>query len=97
MQRAILGQTSGEWKSNEGVGGSLSFVRPGILVVRQSESVLEEVSQLLENYRTVLRASKPRVNKDQTSKELVTKFYRLPTNVADDLEPQLSQLVRPET
>jgi hypothetical protein len=97
LAHAILGQTRSEWSEHEGVGGHLAFARPGILVVLQSEAGHEEVVQLLENYRTALRASKPRPRKLDDPKEILTLYYRLPTAIAEDLQRQLPILVKPET
>src|SRR5262249_37884501 len=97
LQHAIVGQTQGPWATDRTQGGSLTFARSGILVVRQSEHGLSGVLQLLENYRTALRASKPRVYKETDPKEVVTVHYRLPTIMANELEGLLPALIRTET
>lgn len=67
------------------------------MVVRQTEARLQEVRKLLENYRTALRASKRRVRPEEDPKAMLTQYYRMPTNVADDLIQFLPQLLKPDT
>lgn len=97
LQRAIVAQTSGEWMDYSGVGGTLTFPRPGILVVLQTEPVLAEISQLLDDYRVALRASKPRAMPQDQAKEMITRFYRLPANIAGELVRQMPQLVKSDS
>lgn len=94
LRQAITSQTQGPWKSGIG-GGSITFARPGTMVVRHTESNLQGVLQLLENYRTALRESKQRPRVVADPNEVLTRFYRLPAAVADDLVLQLPQLVQP--
>jgi hypothetical protein len=75
----------------------IDFARPGVMVVRQTESGLGEVSQLLENYRTALKASKPRKAEGLDPKEVMTRYYRVPTSMANELLTALPELVEPET
>jgi hypothetical protein len=51
--------------------------------------LLDSLSQLLENYRIALRESKPRKSTGPDLKELVTYYYRLPTEMAKDLQVNL--------
>jgi hypothetical protein len=96
LRQAITSQTQGPWKSGSG-GGSITFARAGTMVVRHTESNLQGVLQLLENYRTALRASKQRARMVADPNEVLTRFYRLPAAVADDLALQLPQLVQAES
>lgn len=100
---AILGQTRGPWrgKSEDGnaskVGGVVHFARPGVMAVRQTERGLSEVSLLLENYRTALRASKPRKVDGIDPQEVITRYYRVASVIADELMLLLPLTVSPET
>ena len=96
MKYALMEQTGGSWRE-DGEYGVLMFARPGILIVRHTEQTLDSVLQLLENYRTALRQSKPRKQAGPDPKEVITYYYRLPTDMAQDLQVRLSELVRPET
>lgn len=97
LSYALTEQAGGLWENDGDQGGALIFARPGIMIVRHTEQMLDSVSQLLENYRTALRESKPRKSTGPDPKELVTYYYRLPTDMAKDLQANLKDLVRPET
>lgn len=84
LMYALMEQAGGSWEDNGDKQGVLLFVRPGILVVRHTEQMLDSVLQLLENYRTALRESKPRKKLGPDPKEVVTYYYRLPTEIRDD-------------
>lgn len=97
LENALQQQTRSSWDKSADSGGSLSFARAGVLVVFQTEAGHEEILQLLENYRTALRASKPRQRKVDDPKEVITLYYRMPTNIANDMQSNLPQLIKPET
>ncbi|MDB5385364.1 MAG: hypothetical protein JWM11_1010 [Planctomycetaceae bacterium] len=103
LKSAIEGQTRGPWRplrsetGDNGAGGEMHFARPGVMVVRQTERGLDEVLQLLENYRTALRASKPRKAEGPDPKEVISRYYRVPSVMAEELIAALPQLVEPET
>ena len=97
LMYALMEQAGGSWEDNGDKQGVLLFVRPGILVVRHTEQMLDSVLQLLENYRTALRESKPRKKLGPDPKEVVTYYYRLPTEMAKDFQLHLAELVRPGT
>jgi hypothetical protein len=71
----------------------IEFPVPGAMVVYQTEKGLDNVLNLLENYRTALRASKRRVRPDLDPKAMITRYYRMPSAVADDLEAMLPALL----
>ena len=96
LKGAIESQAKGPWDSNGGVG-AIDFPIAGVMVVSHTEDQLAEVLSLLENYRTALRASKPRKRAQDDPKELTTRYYRMQTAVAEDLTKHLPQMVRPET
>ena len=97
LKYALMEQAGGSWQENGDEVGSLMFARPGILVVRHTEQMLGNVLQLLENYRTALRESKPRKKLGLDPKEVVTYYYRLPTEMAKDLQQHVTEMVRTET
>ncbi len=97
LRFALTEQAGGSWEDNGEGTGTLLFARPGIMVARHTELMLSSVSQLLENYRTALRESKPRKPTGPDPKELVTFYYRLPTDMAKDIQANVKDLVRPET
>lgn len=92
---AVMNQTiQDDWVEFGGVG-TIEFPKPGVMVVYQTQHGLDEVLQLLESYRAALRQSKPR-NLD-TGDPILTRFYRMPTNVAQQLVVELPKLVSPST
>ena len=93
---AIESQTFDEWEAGGGPG-SLAPAKPGTLVIRHREAMLNDVLNLLEAYRTALKGSKPRVMKGQDPNEVITVYYRMQTDMATDLIRLLPQLIRPET
>lgn len=97
LMYALMEQAGGSWEDNGDKQGVLLFARSGILVVRHTEQMLDNVLQLLENYRTALRESKPRKKLGPDPKEVVTYYYRLPTEMAKDFQLHMPELVRPGT
>jgi len=96
LSEAIVAQTEPVW-GDVGGPGTIQFPRPGTLVVHNTESVLDEVLNLLETYRSALRASKPRKREVDDPNEVITVYYRMHAGVAKDLSTLLLQLVRPKT
>lgn len=97
LRGAVMSQAESASWDDVGGPGTIHFARPGTLVVSNQESVLMEVLDLLETYRTALRASKPRDRDAVDPQEVVTVYYRLHTNVAEGLVPLLPKLVQPES
>ena len=95
LEEAILSQTAGPWDADEPGTGTLDFPVPGTMVIRQTEDQLNAALELLENYRTALRASKPRKPNVPDPQELVTHYYRMSTETANDLAKTLPLLVEP--
>lgn len=91
--RAIYSQTEGPWLEDDGVGGTIVSAKTGALVVRQRESGLQEVLDLLQTYRQALLASKPRDPDDVDPEEIITRYYRMHAAIADDLLQALPELV----
>jgi len=97
LMAAIQAQTNGLWVANDGSGGAIVFPKSGTMAVRQTESVLGEIGELLAAYRKALLASKPRKRDEIDDQEVVTRYYRMHESVADGLTSILSQLVQPAT
>ncbi len=96
LAEALISQTEGGWDEMGGPG-SLIFARPGVMVVSHQESVQMEVLQLLDTYRAALRASKPRERNVVDPQEVITVYYRLHANMAENLASLLPNLVQPES
>jgi hypothetical protein len=77
--------------------GSINSVKAGTLVIGHQGRVHREVLEMLETYRRALRESKPRQRETEFENEIVTTYYRMHADVADDLAAMLPILVRPET
>ncbi|HEY1068012.1 MAG TPA: hypothetical protein VGE52_17945, partial [Pirellulales bacterium] len=108
LRQALMGQTRGPWDEGEqpqeadanaapSKPGTIAFPRAGVMIVRHTESVHDDVLQLLENYRLALKASKPRQTPGVDPKEVIVRYYRLPATIAEALVPLLPTLTAPET
>lgn len=58
---------------------------------------MNDLLKLIESYRTALRSSKPRPSTEINPKDLITKYYRLPKDIAGDIEKLLPDVIQPET
>ena len=97
LMQALHLQTGGKWEDDDGEGGAMASPQTGVLIVRNTEQVLDETLKLLENYRAALRISKPRVVAEVDPKELITRYYRMEKLVADDLQRLLVEIIEPES
>jgi len=96
LNEAVMSQRPTSW--NEAGGpGSVSFPLPGVMVVSQPEEIHDLLLATLENYRAALRISKPRQRRGVDSKEVITRYYRMPSEMASDLSAALPSLISPET
>ena len=91
---AVTRQTEPDSWDDVGGPGSIEFANSGTMVISHQERVHKEVLNLLETYRTSLRASKPRQREDDPN-EVVTAYYRMHADVARDLSKLLPTLVQP--
>jgi hypothetical protein len=80
------------WSQDEGLG-EINFAQPGVMVIMQSEPRLDAILDLIGNYRTALQNYKPRVSPEEDPEVIVTSYYRMPTEVAEDLEKLLPNLL----
>ncbi len=97
LQEAIQQQSDPESWESSGGKGIVAFASSGIMTVSQTEDRLDAVLTLLDNYRLALRNSKRRISPEEDPESFETKYYRMPTAVADDLEKMLPALLFPET
>ena len=97
LKEAILSQTRAKWRPNDAQGGIIEIPRHDVLIVRHTETALDEVLQLLENYRTALKASKLRVTPSPDPNQVITGYYRLPQPMGFDVATELQELVMKET
>ena len=93
---AIIAQAEPDSWSNEGGVGEIDYAKPGTLVATHQEQVHQQILNLLETYRTALRSSKIR-NLGEEENEVITVYYRLHSNVAQDLSQLLPKLLLPDT
>lgn len=79
--------------------GSIDVEMPktGVLVVKYRESLLNEISDLLENYRTALKASKERPPKSTDPNEVVVGFYRLPEIMVGGVREYIVRSIQPDS
>ena len=94
---AIVTQSKPDSWSTNGGGGEIESAKPGTLVVTHQEQVHQQVFHLLQIYRTALRASKPRNRGEEKDTDVITVYYRLHKQVAEDLADMLPRLIRPGT
>ncbi|MDA7978965.1 MAG: hypothetical protein MPJ50_09375 [Pirellulales bacterium] len=93
LSDAIQSQTKDSW-FDDGTGfGRIYFPRVGVMAIRQTEQMHNEVLQLLTMYRQALASAEPRGHEPDPSQDILTYYYRLPTNVALDMATKLPQLV----
>jgi predicted nicotinamide N-methyase len=97
LQDTIEQQSSpSTWDTNGGTA-VIAFPASGIMVVSQTEPRLDAVLALLENYRVALRNSKRRISPEEDPDGIETRYYRMPTEVANDLVTLLPKLVASDT
>ena len=73
----------GPWLDTDGIGGTIDTPMQGVLVVRQTERVHTEIQTLLRDVRAAAASRPPEVLRDPNEYE--TRFYRLPTAMAQDM------------
>lgn len=85
--------TSGFWEYLDGSGGTLSLTGNGLLVVRQTDQVHAEIANVLKMFaaRGKVPASPP------PKRTLETRYYRVPSETAEDLMSALPSTIAPET
>ena len=93
LTTAIPTLTSGNLRYTDGSGGTLSLTGNGLLVVRQTDQVHTEIADLLQMFaaRGTIPASPP------SKRTLETRYYRVPSETAEDLMSALPATIAPET
>ena len=97
LQAAIEQQASPESWSSHGGNAIISFPKSGFMIVSQTEPNMDEVLTLLENYRLALKNSKRRISPEIDPEGYETKYYRIPTPIAEDLQNLLPNLIAKES
>lgn len=97
LQNAIEQQSKPDSWATAGGTATIAFPRSGIMVVSQTEPIMDEVLTLLENYRSALKNSKRRISPESDPEGYETKYYRLTTDIAQDLHNLLPELVAKES
>ncbi|MEC8554611.1 MAG: hypothetical protein VXZ82_06350 [Planctomycetota bacterium] len=94
LAQAIVQQTvPQDWMENGGLG-VIEFVKPGVMVVYHTQQMQDKTLTLLENYRVALKNSVPR--QQEKKEDIVSRrFYRVPTDVAEELQTELPKLTDP--
>ncbi|MGZ0172281.1 MAG: hypothetical protein ACKVHE_22295 [Planctomycetales bacterium] len=93
MIAALQELSSDLWEEFIGSGGTISRTGNGLLVIRQTDQSHREIAGLLDLY-----ASKSTVPVSPNPKRpLETRFYRVPSETAEDLLTALPSSVAPET
>ncbi|MFO0915043.1 MAG: hypothetical protein U0795_18935 [Pirellulales bacterium] len=97
LQDAVEQQSDANtWESGEGIG-TIAFPSSGMMVISQTEAQLDAVLALLENYRFALKNSKRRISPEEDPEGIETRYFRMPSVVADDLLGLLPTLVATDT
>lgn len=97
LQDALERQVKADGWNSDGGEGAICFAAPGVMVVKQTERGQDAILELLERYRIALRNSKRRISPEEDPEAVVTRYYRLPSDVAEDLEKQLPTLIHPDS
>jgi hypothetical protein len=97
LQDAILSQVPENWSENGGGQSEIRFAKNGVMVVSQNEAGHEKLLALLDRYRAALRVSKRRAEDKPDPNEVLTQYYRMPSEVAQGLFSALPHLVAPDS
>jgi len=97
LEEAMLDQTSGDWEVSDGGLGTITFPKPGVMVVRQTMEVQREILELLTIYRKALLASKPRKREQEDPNKIITHYYKMRAEMAVSLIQLLPTLVEPDS
>lgn len=96
LEEAMIDQTSGDWE-REGGFGTITFPKPGVMVIRQTMEVQREILELLTIYRKALLASKPRKQEQEDPNKIITHYYKMRAEMAASLIQLLPVLVEPDS
>lgn len=92
-------KTTGYWINLDGDGGDLRTPGGGRLVVRQTDTEHRQIRSLLTAQRRLLQepVDENAVHTPAPNSQVETRFYRIPTESADDLLSAIPELVAPDT
>ncbi|TWT33551.1 hypothetical protein KOR34_33830 [Posidoniimonas corsicana] len=93
----IESQAAPESWDGVGNGGVLAVAKPGVLVIRQSDPVHDEVAALLDEVRRVHHAAGQRDHYGPDPAEVVTHYYVMSHDMAKSMAENLPKLVQPWT
>ncbi|MEX0718189.1 MAG: hypothetical protein WD066_16465 [Planctomycetaceae bacterium] len=92
----IENETSGPWFASDGIGGNPMLLPPGLLVIRQTESMHREIAELLSELRRVEAAQSKPAKPDPA--EVVVRFHQAPANADPrELAATIKKFVDPES
>ena len=94
LVEAIPEMTSGYWADVDGSGGSIMCLEDGTLCIEQTERVHRQLARYIRLHR---RSFAKRVQAPERPDEMITKFYRMPIETAEDLFDALPDTVQPES
>jgi hypothetical protein len=81
LGNAVMFVTDGLWEVVDGSGGTLSVTESGLMIVRQTDSVHRQIANFLNLHNG--RPAKPQSG--IVKRKLETRFYRVPSETAEDL------------
>lgn len=90
---AVMFVTDGNWEEVDGSGGTLSVTESGLMIVRQTDSVHGQIADFLNLHKG--RPAKPQPS--VVKRKLETRFYRVPSETAEDLLTALPSSVAVDT
>ena len=97
LSEALGEQAADEWLDDEGGSGRIVFAQPGTMVVRTNEAMHAEVLRLLRAYRKALASFRPEEAEPVDLDEVMTLYYRVDHDVANDLMTLLPKFVEPKS
>ncbi|MCA9212405.1 MAG: DUF4974 domain-containing protein [Planctomycetales bacterium] len=97
LHDAIVSQAHPDSWDDVGGDGTLSFPKPGTMVVSTLEPIHDDVIALLTAYRTALKSSKRRDEYVDPDTEVLTYYYKLYTPMALSVERYIKQEIAPGT
>ena len=97
LKSVLLTQLYSDFSGQTESPASIEVPRPGVLVVRNTDRTLDEILQLLENYRQALSVSVRRAKVELDPNEMITGYYRLPAQMAIDTRTLIMGSIQPES
>ncbi|MBW3543702.1 MAG: hypothetical protein KY476_25910 [Planctomycetes bacterium] len=93
-----LNETRGPWEEIDGTGGTIDEALTGVLVVRQTYEVHDELAVVLDDLRRRAAEIGKTAKDDPDPEQIVTRFYtQASAKRAKALQEALKELIAPET